>query len=181
MARILWGEPILSPKVRRDLEEGRLVLGGCCVTDDDPAWKCVECDAEVHRFRERYRPADKFCQPIGGIEIVSTANSGTRTWLSDEAVDTGRRRVAAGEDVASVAFDLALDEVAMVHGDWAEKKIKAPRVTKERLKALWKMREVGAKPKETAAALGLNETYAAMLVSKVDEQKRELAAALAKT
>ena len=45
VASILYGEPAFSPKLAADLEEKRIVLGGCIVTDDDPKWQCTACDA----------------------------------------------------------------------------------------------------------------------------------------
>ena len=43
MASILWGYPAFSPDLEKDIEEGRVVLGGCCVSMDDPAWECSRC------------------------------------------------------------------------------------------------------------------------------------------
>ena len=44
VAEILYGMPAFSDKLERDLEVGRIDLGGCCVTDNDPEWQCVECE-----------------------------------------------------------------------------------------------------------------------------------------
>jgi ADP-ribosyl-[dinitrogen reductase] hydrolase len=49
VASILWGMPAYSDKLQEDMDAGRIVLGGCCVTDDDPVWKCADCEAEIHR------------------------------------------------------------------------------------------------------------------------------------
>jgi hypothetical protein len=49
VASILYGMPAYSAKMRRDLEEGRLELGGCCVGTDDPAWKCSKCGLEMYK------------------------------------------------------------------------------------------------------------------------------------
>jgi hypothetical protein len=38
---ILWGlRPPPDPELER---QGKIVLGGCCVTDDDPDYRCGEC------------------------------------------------------------------------------------------------------------------------------------------
>jgi hypothetical protein len=37
IAGILYGLPAQSPELDRDLETGRIVLGGCVITDNDPA------------------------------------------------------------------------------------------------------------------------------------------------
>jgi hypothetical protein len=51
VARILYGEPMGSEELMADLKAGRIVLGGCCITGDDPAWKCLECEMEIYRKR----------------------------------------------------------------------------------------------------------------------------------
>ena len=46
VAPILYGFP--SEGVKFDaVEKGEVVLGGCCVTDNDPEWACLGCD---HRW-----------------------------------------------------------------------------------------------------------------------------------
>ena len=45
--------PFYSEEFQRDVYYGRIALGGCCITDDDPMWKCVECLNE--RIKKRYR------------------------------------------------------------------------------------------------------------------------------
>jgi len=40
IAGILHGEPAYH-SIERDLEAGRIVLGGCVITDNDPTWQCV--------------------------------------------------------------------------------------------------------------------------------------------
>jgi hypothetical protein len=49
IAAILYGLPAFSPELESDIEAGRIVLGGCCVTDDDPAWQCNVCGAQIFR------------------------------------------------------------------------------------------------------------------------------------
>jgi len=48
IARILYGLPAMDAELERELEEGRLVLGGCVIGMDDPAWQCTTCGARVH-------------------------------------------------------------------------------------------------------------------------------------
>jgi hypothetical protein len=45
IAKILYGMPIESEELERDIERGRIVLGGCIVGKNDPVWQCVECGA----------------------------------------------------------------------------------------------------------------------------------------
>tara|TARA_B100000315_G_C14545429_1_gene572995 strand:- start:1536 stop:1751 length:216 start_codon:yes stop_codon:yes gene_type:complete len=49
IANILYGLPDGSDEFMEDLKEGRIVLGGCCVTDDDPVWECVNCEVKIYR------------------------------------------------------------------------------------------------------------------------------------
>ena len=44
---ILYGMPAFSEELRRDLDEGRITLGGCIVSDDDPRWKCAACGQPI--------------------------------------------------------------------------------------------------------------------------------------
>jgi len=48
VARILYGEPMGSEALMADLKAGRIVLGGCCITGDDPKWQCLECETEIY-------------------------------------------------------------------------------------------------------------------------------------
>jgi len=44
---ILYGEPTSEAG---DLEaKGDLVLGGCCITGDDPRWRCLACSTDFRR------------------------------------------------------------------------------------------------------------------------------------
>ena len=47
IAEILWGLPAFTEKLKERLDEGKVVLGGCCISDDDPKYECNECK---HRF-----------------------------------------------------------------------------------------------------------------------------------
>lgn len=49
IARILYGLPAFSDELQRDLEEGKITLGGCCIRDDDPVWQCADCDMEFYK------------------------------------------------------------------------------------------------------------------------------------
>ena len=45
IANILYGLPGFSKELREDLDEGRVVLGGCMVSEDNPKWACADCGA----------------------------------------------------------------------------------------------------------------------------------------
>ena len=41
---ILHGMP--SPEAQTWVDQGRIVLGGCCVTPEEPNWHCKDCRAD---------------------------------------------------------------------------------------------------------------------------------------
>ena len=45
VAPILYGMPMMDEKI----QEGRLLIGGCEVEMDAPAWKCTNCGLEICR------------------------------------------------------------------------------------------------------------------------------------
>jgi hypothetical protein len=46
VAAILYGLPAFDAQLDHDLEAGRIVLGGCCVSESAPDWRCGECSKE---------------------------------------------------------------------------------------------------------------------------------------
>lgn len=49
IAEILYGLPEFSAKLKRDLDAGRIILGGCCITNDDPKWQCADCQMAIYK------------------------------------------------------------------------------------------------------------------------------------
>ena len=45
-ARILYGYLAYSKELERDLDAGKVVIGGCVVTGNDPNWRCLDCENE---------------------------------------------------------------------------------------------------------------------------------------
>ena len=43
VARIIYGLPVWSSQLERADREGRLIMGGCCMTGDDPDSQCLSC------------------------------------------------------------------------------------------------------------------------------------------
>lgn len=44
--RVAWigyGFPDFTPKLQREIDEERVVLGGCVVFEDAPRWQCMAC------------------------------------------------------------------------------------------------------------------------------------------
>lgn len=49
VAEILWGMPAFTEELEKELDEGNVVLGGCCITPDDPKYECNECRCRFGR------------------------------------------------------------------------------------------------------------------------------------
>lgn len=47
VVNIVYGYP--APETFREAENGKIALGGCCITDDDPSWLCFECNVEIYK------------------------------------------------------------------------------------------------------------------------------------
>lgn len=42
---IMYGLPLFTEELNQAVAEGKLVLGGCVISDHDPQWKCTSCGA----------------------------------------------------------------------------------------------------------------------------------------
>lgn len=49
LASILYGMPNFSADLEQMINEGNITFGGCCVTGDDPTWKCKRCGIAIFR------------------------------------------------------------------------------------------------------------------------------------
>ncbi len=49
IANILYGMPVYNEKFANDMDSGKIVIGGCCITDNDPKWQCVDCNIELFK------------------------------------------------------------------------------------------------------------------------------------
>ncbi len=49
IAKILYGYTIFSEKLDKEIKEGKIVLGGCIISDDDPTWKCIACNTKFYK------------------------------------------------------------------------------------------------------------------------------------
>ena len=52
VASILWGYPAFGEQLERDLDEDRVVLGGCILEDDSPKWHCNNCKKEFGHYND---------------------------------------------------------------------------------------------------------------------------------
>lgn len=51
VARIVYGLPDFNEPLAADVDAGKIVLGGCIVTEDDPAWQCVSCGQKIFKAK----------------------------------------------------------------------------------------------------------------------------------
>jgi hypothetical protein len=51
IASILYGLPAFSPSLKEKIKDDKIVLGGCCITNDDPTWKCVDCNTLIFKLK----------------------------------------------------------------------------------------------------------------------------------
>lgn len=49
IAEIAYG--LLTKIDVKDINEGSIVLGGCCITDDSPQWHCTHCGQDIQRTK----------------------------------------------------------------------------------------------------------------------------------
>jgi hypothetical protein len=50
IAKILYGLPSFSENLRKKLKNDEIVLGGCCITGNDPSWKCIDCGTVIFKM-----------------------------------------------------------------------------------------------------------------------------------
>ena len=53
VAPILYGYPDFT-SIEDDLAAGKIVLGGCCVSDHDPEWQCTSCDTPIYKEKPQW-------------------------------------------------------------------------------------------------------------------------------
>ena len=44
-----YGEPAYSLETAEELEEGKIVFGGCCISEDSPLWHCTNCKTDFYK------------------------------------------------------------------------------------------------------------------------------------
>jgi hypothetical protein len=48
IAQYLYGMPAYSEKLKKELDEGKTILGGCCISDQDPSFACQKCKTDFY-------------------------------------------------------------------------------------------------------------------------------------
>lgn len=46
---IFYGEPMMSEEEYYNTYHEHVIYGGCCVSDDNPEWKCSKCGLEIYK------------------------------------------------------------------------------------------------------------------------------------
>lgn len=49
VASIQYGKPVMTPELEKKLQEGRIAIGGCCVSQDSPDWMCSSCETPIYK------------------------------------------------------------------------------------------------------------------------------------
>jgi len=47
LGEILWGLPHMDSKLEELMNAGKIIIGGCCLSFDDPTWECSKCHQQI--------------------------------------------------------------------------------------------------------------------------------------
>ncbi|MDY6837973.1 MAG: hypothetical protein SWH78_08370 [Thermodesulfobacteriota bacterium] len=108
MVHILYGMPSDTPRLHRDLEAGRFVLGGCVVAENDAAWQCVDCEAKIYRETQQKSPDEA----LGFFEPIKRAHSPQESYRSPRRFRLTAVVLPVGSVSAARAAGLELSGVA---------------------------------------------------------------------
>lgn len=76
VVRIIYGEP--TPETMEKARIGELIVGGCCVSEQDPEWGCPRCGYGYKNIEDEwnrkepfieYKRAPKICKKCGGAVV----------------------------------------------------------------------------------------------------------------
>ena len=48
IATYMYGMPAYSEELMKEIDEGIIILGGCCISDNDPSFACMECKTDFY-------------------------------------------------------------------------------------------------------------------------------------
>ncbi|MCJ7448228.1 MAG: hypothetical protein MUO72_11075 [Bacteroidales bacterium] len=51
VVKIVYGEPSYEDSL--EAEAGKIILGGCVITGNDPHWGCIDCKVKI--FKRKFR------------------------------------------------------------------------------------------------------------------------------
>jgi len=46
----IYGYPIMNEEMEKKFESGQYCLGGCCIDEHGPTWKCICCDTPFYKI-----------------------------------------------------------------------------------------------------------------------------------
>jgi hypothetical protein len=49
IASYMYGMPAYSEELVKEIDEGKTVLGGCCISDHEPAFTCIDCKTDFYK------------------------------------------------------------------------------------------------------------------------------------
>jgi len=52
IANVLYGYPADSEELNKEIEEGKVTFGGCCVGGPQANWKCTSCQKEFYKIKK---------------------------------------------------------------------------------------------------------------------------------
>jgi hypothetical protein len=50
IANILYGMPAFSESLKKDLDDNKIILGGCFISNESPTWKCTVCGTVIKKL-----------------------------------------------------------------------------------------------------------------------------------
>jgi len=56
VALIVYGYVVNMGECQKDIEDGTIVLGGCCTDEDSPCWMCNDC---MFEFGEKFHTLEE--------------------------------------------------------------------------------------------------------------------------
>ena len=70
LSNILYGLPHFGDELLEDIKSGKISLGGCCISDLDPAWRCTKCKATFYREEECNNDEYENSQLLGLLDFL---------------------------------------------------------------------------------------------------------------
>jgi hypothetical protein len=92
VASIMYGYP--SSEAFELAEAKKIVLGGCCISDRDPSWQCVDCGTDIY--------AEILRAPLTGISLEEERIHKARQLVSDEQLIAFFRAIQGATEVLAV-------------------------------------------------------------------------------
>lgn len=88
IATFLYGMPMYTPALDRELEQGTVILGGCDINPDAPRWCCNSCNhlwgetlfsLSLKEAEKKEREKMKAAEERGVLEVATNSNNNVVT------------------------------------------------------------------------------------------------------